>query len=72
MIYTFFSSVFIALFFVAGTMAFYGFLECWRKGFPISWACYQHVIILAAIAALCFICACFFGAQIPECYAPQF
>ena len=72
MIYTFFTSVFIAVFFVTGTIAFYGFLDLMRQKYPFSWTWYQYVIILAAIAALCFICACIFGAQIPECYATQF
>ena len=69
MIYTFLSSVFIALFLVVGTVAFMLFLENCTKPLPFSWICYQHVIVLAIIAALCFICACVFGAQIPDCYA---
>ena len=69
MIYTFLSSVFIALFLVVGTLALMGFLEMMRKNMPLNWLCYQHVIVLAAIAVLCFIFACFFGAQIPDCYA---
>lgn len=68
MIYTFFSSVFIALFLVIGTLAFQALLQQMFKGMPYSWVFYKHVIVLAAIAALCFICACIFGAQIPECY----
>ena len=69
MIYTFFSSVFIALFIVVGSIALYGYLDLSRRNCPLGWTCYQHVIILAAIAALCFICACILGALIPECYA---
>ena len=69
MIYTFLSSVFIALFLVVGTLALLGFLEMMRKNMPLTWLCYQHVIVLALIAVLCFICACIFGAQIPYCYA---
>lgn len=68
MIYTFLSSVFIALFLVVGTLALMGFLELMRKNMPLNWLCYQHVIVLAAIAVLCFILACITGAQIPECY----
>jgi len=69
MFYTFFTSVFIAIFFVTGSIAFYSFMERWRmKGLPISWTCYQHEIVLAAIAALCFICACILGALIPAGY----
>jgi len=68
MIYTFLSSVFIALFLVVGTLALMGFLEMMRKNMPLNWLCYQHVIVLAIIAVLCFICACFFGAHIPDCY----
>ena len=67
MLYTFFSSVFIALFLVVGTLALYGFLELMRQKYPFNWTCYQKVIILAAIAVFCFICACLFGAQIPPC-----
>lgn len=69
MLYIFFTSVFIALFLVVGTVAFMLFLENCTKPLPFSWICYQHVVVLAIIAALCFICACVFGAQIPDCYA---
>jgi len=69
MIYTFLSSVFIALFLVVGTLAFWQFIDRMVGNYPISWTAYQHVIVLAIIAALCFICACVFGAQIPYCYA---
>ena len=68
MIYTFLSSVFIALFLVVGTIALMGFLEMMRKSFPLNWLCCQHVIVLAAIAAFCFILAVIFGIQIPDCY----
>jgi hypothetical protein len=70
MIYTFLSSIFIALFLVVGTLAIMGFLELMRKSIPLNWLCYQHVIVLALIAVLCFILAVIFGIQIPDCYAP--
>ncbi len=44
-------------------------IELMRKNMPITWLCYQHVVVLALIAVLCFTCACIFGAQIPYCYA---
>lgn len=69
MLYTFLSSVFIALFLVVGTLAIMGFLELMRKSIPLNWLCSQHVIVLAAIAVLCFILAVLFGTQIPYCYA---
>lgn len=69
MIYTFLSSVFIVLFLVIGTIALMGFLEMMRKNMPLTWLCYQHVVVLAFIAVLCFICASIFGAQIPYYYA---
>ena len=68
MFYTFFTSVFIALFIVVGTIALYGYLDLSRRNFPFGWTCYQHEIVLAAIAALCFICACILGALIPAGY----
>ena len=68
MIYTFLSSMFIAFFLVVGTLALLGFLEMMRKNMPLNWLCYQHVIVLALIAALCFILAVIFGIQIPDCY----
>ena len=68
MIYTFLSSVFITLFLVVGTLALIGFLEMMRKNMPLNWLCYQHVIVLALIAALCFILAVIVGIQIPDCY----
>ena len=68
MIYTFFSSIFIALFLVVGTLALTGFLELMRKSIPVNWLCGQHVIVLAVIAALCLILAVFFGIQIPDFY----
>ena len=69
MIYIFFSSVFIALFLVLGALSLYGFLELMQTRFPLGWTCYQHVIVLAIIAALCLIAAVLFGIQIPDCYA---
>ena len=68
MIYTFLSSVFITMFLVVGTLALIGFLETMRKNMPLNWLCYQHVIVLALIAALCFILAVIFGIQSPDCY----
>ena len=68
MIYIFFSSVFIALFLVLGAHSLYGFLELMQSKFPLGWTCYQHVIVLAIIAALCLIAAVLFGTQIPDCY----
>ena len=69
MIYTFLSSVFITLFFTLGTFAFYGYLLRMLRDLPLSWTCYQQVIVLAIVAVLCFIFACLFGTQIPNCYA---
>ena len=68
MIYTFLSSVFITLFLVLGALSLYGFLDLSRAHYPFSWTCYQHVIILAIITALCFIAAVLFGIQIPAPY----
>ena len=69
MLYIFLSSVFITFFFLRAACSFCGFMELWRKNFPLTWACYQHVIVLAVLAALCFILAVIFGIQIPDCYA---
>lgn len=69
MIYTFLSSVFLTFFFLLAAWSFFGFMELWRKNMPLNWLCYQHVIVLALIAALCFILAVIFGIQIPDCYA---
>lgn len=69
MVYTFLSSVFITLFLVLGALSLYGFLELMQSKFPLTWTCYQHVIVLAIVAVLCFIFACLFGTQIPNCYA---
>ena len=69
MVYTFLSSVFITLFLVLGALSLYGFLELMQSKFPLGWTCYQHVIVLAIVAVLCFIAACLFGTQIPNCYA---
>ena len=69
MIYTFLSSVFITLFLTVGAIALNAFIQMWLiKNYPLKWACYQHVIVLAIIAAVCFILACCFGALIPDCY----
>ena len=69
MVYTFLSSVFITLFLTLGTFAFYGYLLRMLRDLPLSWTCYQQVIVLAIVAVLCFIFACLFGTQIPNCYA---
>ena len=68
MIYTFLSSVFITLFLIIGTITLVGHLELMRKNMPLNWICCQHVIVLAVLAALCFILAVIFGIQIPDCY----
>ena len=65
MFYVILSSVFITLFLLLGACSFLGFLELMRGNYPLGWTCYQHVIVLATLAALCFIVACIFGAQIP-------
>lgn len=70
MFYIFFTSVFITLFLVVGTLAFWKFINRMMNDYPISWTTYQHVIILTVLAALCFILAVIFGIQIPDCYAP--
>ena len=70
MCYIFISSVFITLFLVLGALSLYGFLELMQSKFPLTWTCYQHVIILAVLAVLCFILAVIFGIQIPDCYVP--
>ena len=61
--------MFITLFLTLGTFAFYGFLLRMLRDLPLSWTCYQQVIVLAIVAVLCFIFACLFGTQIPNCYA---
>ena len=68
MIYTFLSLVFITIAFLLGTWSFLGFLELWRLYYSLTWKNYKTVIILASIAALCFILAVIFGIQIPDCY----
>ena len=70
MVYTFLSSVFITLFLVLGALSLYGFLELMQSKFPLTWFYYQHVIVLAIVAVLCFIAAGLFGTQIPDCYVP--
>ena len=66
MVYTFLSSVFITLFLVLGSFAFYHYLKICLIDF--SWATYRHIIVMAVIAILCFIIACISGSQIPDCY----
>ena len=68
MLYCILSGVFLTLFLVIGSFAFYGFLLRMLRDLTLSWICYQQVIVLALIAALCFIAACLFGTQIPDCY----
>ena len=68
MLYTLLSGVFLTLFLFLGAWSFFGFVELMKANFPINWTCYQHVIVLALIAALCFIAAFLFGTQIPDCY----
>ena len=69
MLYVFLSSVFIALFMCLGTLSMYGFYQLWLiKKFPLTWACYQHVFVLALLSLVSFILAVLFGIQIPENY----
>ena len=68
MVYLFLSSVFITLFLTLGTFAFYGYLLRMLRDLPLSWTCYQQVIVLAIIAVVSLILACLFGTQIPDCY----
>ena len=68
MIYIILSSVFITLFLVLGALSLYGFLALMQARFPLGWTCYQHVIVLAVIAALSLIAAVLFGTQIPDSY----
>ena len=68
MLYCILSGVFLTLFLVIGSFAFYGFLLRMLRDYPLSWTCYQQVIVLAIVAVLCFIAACLFGTQIPDCY----
>ena len=70
MLYTLLSGVFLTLFLVLGALSLYGFLELMQARFPLGWTCYQHVIVLAVIAALSLIAAVLFGTQIPDCYVP--
>ena len=70
MIYVLLSGVFLTLFLVLGAFSLYGFLELMKSKFPLGWTCYQHVFVLAILAALCFIAAALFGSQIPDCYVP--
>ena len=69
MLYCILSGVFLTLFLVIGSFAFYGYLLRMLRDLPLSWTCYQQVIVLAIVAVLCFILACLFGTQIPNCYA---
>jgi hypothetical protein len=66
MVYTFLSSVFITLFMVLGSFAFYHYLKICLLDF--SWATYRHIIVMTVLALLCLIFACLFGTQIPDCY----
>ena len=68
MLYCILSGVFLTLFLVIGSFAFYGFLLRMLRDLPLSWTCYQQVIVLAIVAVLCFILACLFSTQIPNCY----
>ena len=70
MLMIFLSSVFITLFLVLGSFALYGFLELMQSKFPLGWTCYQHVFVLAILAAICSIFAFLFGLQIPSPYVP--
>ena len=70
MIYVFFSAVLITLFIFCGAWSLLGFIELMQKHMPLTWLCYQHVIVLAALAVLFFIAAVICGTQIPECYVP--
>ena len=52
-----------------GTLTMYGFYQLWLKEkYPLTWTCYQHVIVLAILALVCLILAVLFGIQIPENY----
>jgi hypothetical protein len=68
MVYTMLTGVFLTLFLVIGSFAFYGFLLRMLRDLPLSWICYQQVIVLTIVAVLCFIAAGLFGIQIPDCY----
>ena len=68
MLYTLLSGVFLTLFLVIGSFAFYGFLLRMLRDLPLSWICYQQVIVLTIFSVLCFIAAALFGTQIPDCY----
>ena len=68
MLYCILSGVFLTLFLVIGSFAFYGFLLRMLRDLPLSWTCYQQVIVLAIIAVVSLILACLFGTQIPDCY----
>ena len=68
MVYTMLTGVFLTLFLVIGSFAFYGFLLRMLRDFPLTWTCYQQVIVLTIVAVLCFILAVLFGFQIPAGY----
>lgn len=68
MLFPFLSGLFITLFLLLGAWAFYGFWDLKKLYYPLSWHNYQHVIVLAVIAVLCFILAVVFGTLIPDCY----
>ena len=72
MIYCILSGVFLTLFLVLGAFAFYSYLLRTLVDKPISWVYFQHSIVLAIIAVLCFILAALFGTQIPDCYVQAF
>ena len=69
MLMTFISAILISLFFFTGIVAFLGFIELMQKHMPLTWLCYQHVIVLAALAVLFLIASIVVGLQIPDCYA---
>ncbi len=68
MLYCILSGVFLTLFLVIGSFAFYGFLLRMLRDLPLSWICYRQVIVLTIVSVLCFIAAYFVGTQIPDCY----
>ena len=70
MIYIFFSSVFITLFLVIGTLSLSKFMQRAQTLYSFVLRDFRPAFILALIAILCFIAACIFGHQIPDCYVP--
>ena len=69
MLMTFLSSVLITLFIFCGAWSLLGFIELMQKHMPLTWLCYHHVIVLAALAVLFLIASIVVGLQIPVCYA---